>query len=121
MVGRNAVLEAMEAEIPIRAAYVAEGAERDDRLRDIFRLAATRVRHCSRSRAPSWTGLPVARCTRASRCNCRRSTMPTQMTCSPPRGIPIASHFSSPLIRSPTRAIWEQSFDLRLHSARMGY
>jgi 23S rRNA (guanosine2251-2'-O)-methyltransferase len=40
--GRNAVLEAMEAEIPIRAAYVAESAERDDRLRDILKLAASR-------------------------------------------------------------------------------
>jgi 23S rRNA (guanosine2251-2'-O)-methyltransferase len=40
--GRNAVLEAMEAEIPIRAAYVAEGAERDDRLRGIVKLAAAR-------------------------------------------------------------------------------
>jgi 23S rRNA (guanosine2251-2'-O)-methyltransferase len=36
------VLEAMEAEIPIRAAYVAEGAERDDRLREILKLAAAR-------------------------------------------------------------------------------
>ena len=42
VVGRNAVLEAMEAEIPIRSAYVAEGAERDDRLRDILKRAATR-------------------------------------------------------------------------------
>jgi 23S rRNA (guanosine2251-2'-O)-methyltransferase len=42
VVGRNAVLEAMEVEMPIRAAYVAEGAERDDRLRDIFKLAASR-------------------------------------------------------------------------------
>jgi 23S rRNA (guanosine2251-2'-O)-methyltransferase len=42
VVGRNAVLETMEVEIPIRAAYVAEGAERDDRLRDIFKLAAGR-------------------------------------------------------------------------------
>jgi 23S rRNA (guanosine2251-2'-O)-methyltransferase len=42
VVGRNAVLEAMTAEIPIRAAYVAEGAERDDRLGDIFKLAAGR-------------------------------------------------------------------------------
>ncbi len=42
VVGRNAVLEAMEVEIPIRAAYVAEGAERDDRLRDIFKIAADR-------------------------------------------------------------------------------
>jgi 23S rRNA (guanosine2251-2'-O)-methyltransferase len=40
--GRNAVLEAMEAEIPIRAAYLAEGAERDDRLREILKLAAGR-------------------------------------------------------------------------------
>jgi 23S rRNA (guanosine2251-2'-O)-methyltransferase len=42
VVGRNAVLEALEVEIPIRAAYVAEGAERDDRLRDILKRAATR-------------------------------------------------------------------------------
>ena len=40
--GRNAVLEAMTAEIPIKTAYVAEGAERDDRLRDILKLAADR-------------------------------------------------------------------------------
>jgi 23S rRNA (guanosine2251-2'-O)-methyltransferase len=35
------VLEAMEAGIPVRTAYVAEGAERDDRLRDILKRAAT--------------------------------------------------------------------------------
>jgi 23S rRNA (guanosine2251-2'-O)-methyltransferase len=32
----------MEAAIPIKAGYVAEGAERDDRLRDILKLAANR-------------------------------------------------------------------------------
>jgi 23S rRNA (guanosine2251-2'-O)-methyltransferase len=42
VVGRNAVLEAMETEIPIKAAYLAEGVERDDRLRDILKLAASR-------------------------------------------------------------------------------
>jgi 23S rRNA (guanosine2251-2'-O)-methyltransferase len=42
VVGRNAVLEALEVEMPIRAAYVAEGTEHDDRLRDIFKLAASR-------------------------------------------------------------------------------
>ncbi|HKX15935.1 MAG TPA: 23S rRNA (guanosine(2251)-2'-O)-methyltransferase RlmB [Propionibacteriaceae bacterium] len=42
VVGRNAVLEAMQAGIPIRTAYVAEGVERDDRLRDILKLAASR-------------------------------------------------------------------------------
>jgi 23S rRNA (guanosine2251-2'-O)-methyltransferase len=40
--GRNAVLEALEAGIPTKSAYVAEGAERDDRLRDILKLAADR-------------------------------------------------------------------------------
>ena len=40
--GRNSVLEALEAEIPTRSAYVAEGAERDDRLRDILKIAAAR-------------------------------------------------------------------------------
>jgi 23S rRNA (guanosine2251-2'-O)-methyltransferase len=42
VVGRNAVLEALAVEMPIRAAYVAEGAERDERLRDIFKLSADR-------------------------------------------------------------------------------
>ena len=42
VVGRNAVLEALDVEIPIRAAYVAEGVERDSRLRDIFKIAADR-------------------------------------------------------------------------------
>ena len=42
MIGRNSVLEALEAEIPTKTAYVAEGAERDDRLRDILKLAAGR-------------------------------------------------------------------------------
>jgi 23S rRNA (guanosine2251-2'-O)-methyltransferase len=40
--GRNAVLEALDAEIPTKSAYVAEGAERDDRLRDILKIAASR-------------------------------------------------------------------------------
>jgi 23S rRNA (guanosine2251-2'-O)-methyltransferase len=40
--GRNPVLEAMTAGIPVKAAYVAEGAERDDRLREILKLAAGR-------------------------------------------------------------------------------
>ncbi|HET9779966.1 MAG TPA: 23S rRNA (guanosine(2251)-2'-O)-methyltransferase RlmB [Propionibacteriaceae bacterium] len=42
VVGRNAVLEAMDVAMPIRAVYVAEGAERDNRLRDILKLAADR-------------------------------------------------------------------------------
>lgn len=42
VVGRNPVYEALTAELPIKQAYVAEGAERDDRLRDILKFAAER-------------------------------------------------------------------------------
>ena len=38
--GRNSVLEAMRAELPITSVYVAEGAERDGRLREVFGIAA---------------------------------------------------------------------------------
>ncbi|NYI71592.1 23S rRNA (guanosine2251-2'-O)-methyltransferase [Naumannella cuiyingiana] len=38
--GRNPVLEALEAGVPVQAGYVAEGVERDDRLADIFRFTA---------------------------------------------------------------------------------
>ncbi|HET7725356.1 MAG TPA: 23S rRNA (guanosine(2251)-2'-O)-methyltransferase RlmB [Propionibacteriaceae bacterium] len=41
VVGRNPVLEALQAGLPVRTAYVAEGAERDDRLREILQFAAT--------------------------------------------------------------------------------
>ena len=39
--GRNAVLEALQAGLPVKTAYVAEGSERDDRLRDILTHAVT--------------------------------------------------------------------------------
>ncbi|WP_152366035.1 23S rRNA (guanosine(2251)-2'-O)-methyltransferase RlmB [Microlunatus speluncae] len=42
VVGRNPVLEAMLAEIPVKSGFVAEGADRDDRLSDIFKIAAER-------------------------------------------------------------------------------
>ena len=38
--GRNSVLELMRAVVPVAGIYVAEGIERDDRIREIFRLAA---------------------------------------------------------------------------------
>ncbi|MDO4784410.1 MAG: 23S rRNA (guanosine(2251)-2'-O)-methyltransferase RlmB [Propionibacteriaceae bacterium] len=40
VVGRNPVYEAFLAGLPVKAAYVAEGADRDDRLRDILKFAA---------------------------------------------------------------------------------
>lgn len=40
VIGRNPVLEALQAGIPVRTAYVAEGAERDNRLRDILQFCA---------------------------------------------------------------------------------
>jgi 23S rRNA (guanosine2251-2'-O)-methyltransferase len=38
--GRNAVVEALRAQVPAQTVYVADGTERDDRLRETFRLAA---------------------------------------------------------------------------------
>ena len=38
--GRNAVVEAVRAQVPTQTIYVAEGAERDDRLREVFQVAA---------------------------------------------------------------------------------
>jgi len=38
--GRNPVLELLRSSVPVSAVYVADGAERDDRLREIFGLAA---------------------------------------------------------------------------------
>ncbi|WP_203568206.1 23S rRNA (guanosine(2251)-2'-O)-methyltransferase RlmB [Aestuariimicrobium ganziense] len=40
IIGRNPVLEALEAGLPVRHAYLAEGAERDNRLRDILTRCA---------------------------------------------------------------------------------
>ena len=38
--GRNPVLEALHAGLPVKATYLAEGAERDDRLREILKFTA---------------------------------------------------------------------------------
>ncbi|CAM3528241.1 23S rRNA (guanosine(2251)-2'-O)-methyltransferase RlmB [Nocardioides zeicaulis] len=38
--GRNSVVELLQAGVPVTAVYVAEGAERDNRLREAFKLAA---------------------------------------------------------------------------------
>jgi 23S rRNA (guanosine2251-2'-O)-methyltransferase len=40
--GRNSVVEALRANMPVTTVYVAEGAERDGRLREAFRLTAER-------------------------------------------------------------------------------
>ncbi len=40
--GRNSVVEALRAEMPITTLYVAEGAERDGRLREAFKVSAER-------------------------------------------------------------------------------
>ena len=40
--GRNSVVEALRAEMPVSTVYVAEGTERDGRLREVFRVAADR-------------------------------------------------------------------------------
>lgn len=40
--GRNAVVEALQAKVPVTALYIAEQTDRDDRVREAFKLAADR-------------------------------------------------------------------------------
>ncbi len=40
--GRNAVVEALRAQVPVTAVYVAQGAERDGRMREVFAVVAER-------------------------------------------------------------------------------
>ncbi len=40
--GRNSVLEALRAQVPVTTVYVAEGADRDGRLREAFQIVADR-------------------------------------------------------------------------------
>src|SRR5690348_12650704 len=40
--GRNSVVEALRAQMPVSTVYVAEGAERDGRLREAFAICADR-------------------------------------------------------------------------------
>ncbi|TDD66116.1 23S rRNA (guanosine(2251)-2'-O)-methyltransferase RlmB [Jiangella aurantiaca] len=40
--GRNAVVEALRAEVPVKALYVAERIDSDDRVRDVLKIAAER-------------------------------------------------------------------------------
>ena len=42
MAGRNSVVEVLREGVPVTGVYVAEGAERDGRLREVFKLAAER-------------------------------------------------------------------------------
>jgi 23S rRNA (guanosine2251-2'-O)-methyltransferase len=42
IIGRNPVVEALREGVPVNAVYVAEGAERDGRLREAFQLASER-------------------------------------------------------------------------------
>ncbi|QYJ02691.1 23S rRNA (guanosine(2251)-2'-O)-methyltransferase RlmB [Nocardioides panacisoli] len=40
--GRNAVVEALREGVPVSTVYVADGAERDNRIKEVFRIAADR-------------------------------------------------------------------------------
>ena len=52
----NSVVEALRARCRVTGVYVAEGAERDGRLREMFRLTAERGISLLEVREPSWTG-----------------------------------------------------------------
>ena len=87
--GRNPVLEALKAGVPTKTAYVAEGAERDDRLRDILKLAADRTSpllEVTRAELDRLTGGAVHQGVALQLPELRVRRTPT--TCSPPRWPP---------------------------------
>lgn len=59
VVGRNPVLEALRAGLPIKKAYIAEGIDRDDRVREILKFAAEHsipLLQATRGELDRWTG-----------------------------------------------------------------
>ena len=119
VVGRNPVLEAMEAEIPVKTAYVAEGAERDDRLREMLKLAADRSTpmlrgHPRRAGPDDRRRDPPGRRAAAARVQLRAPRRPAGRGPRPP----TPSRWSSRSTRSPTRATSVPSSAPRPPSAR---
>ena len=59
IIGRNPVFEALQADLPVRQGYLAEGTERDSRVTEILKLAASKgitLLHASRTELDRLTG-----------------------------------------------------------------
>ena len=80
--GRNSVVELLRGGVPVTAIYVAEGAERDNRLREAFKLAAeqgVRLLEVTRNEMDRMTCGAVHQ---GSRPGCRPTSTRTPTTCS---------------------------------------
>ena len=79
--GRNSVVEALRAEVPVTTMYVAGRIDSDDRVREALKIATARGDpDPGDARAASSTGSPTARCTRGWRCRSRRTSTRTRAT-----------------------------------------
>lgn len=81
--GRNAVLEAMKRRFPSRPRTWQRAPNATTASVTFSSSLRADEGCCSRSPGVSWTGSQGVRYTKASRCSCRHSSMPTPMTCWP--------------------------------------
>ena len=100
--GRNAVVEALRADIPVTTMYVAGRIDADDRVREALKTASERSIPVLETPRASWTGSPTAPSTRASRYRCRPT--PTSRSATWWTRRRPASRSSWPSTGSPTRA-----------------
>jgi hypothetical protein len=116
--GRNSVLELLRATVPVHALYVAEGTDRDEKIREIFKLAAEQhvsLLEIGRIELDKLTGGAVHQGIAAK---LTRTTTRTPRTCStsPPSATSRPSSWCS--TASPTRATSARSSDRPRASVR---
>jgi 23S rRNA (guanosine2251-2'-O)-methyltransferase len=78
--GRNPVVEALRADVPATALYVAHRVEADDRVREALRLATSAGVPLLEVPRGELDRLTAGRCTRGWRCRCRRTPTRTPRT-----------------------------------------
>jgi 23S rRNA (guanosine2251-2'-O)-methyltransferase len=102
--GRNAVVEALRAGVPVSGLYVAEGSERDGRLREAFKIAAERGISLLEVTRPELDRRTDGAVHQGLAARIPATSTPTRRTCSTPRPNATRYRWSWPSTRSPTRA-----------------
>ena len=119
--GRNSVLEALREGVPVNGLYVAEGAERDGRLREAFKLSQDRgipLSEVSKVELDRLTDRAVHQGL-AARIPAYEYAHPDDLLkAAAERG---RSRSSWPVTRSPTRATWARWSAVRPASARTAW
>lgn len=117
IIGRNPVYEALQADLPVRRAFMVEGTERDSRVSDILKLAAEKgltLMQASRRELDNLTGGAVHQ---GVALQMPEYTYAHPPTCSPRRWRPTTRSWW-PATPSPTRGTSGRSSGRRRRSER---